>query len=97
MAAEDGTRGVADVALTEPLNGITEIAGPERVGMESLVGRYLTATDDTKQVFGNPEAGMKIDDQFPTPGYLPGGFVRCHLSKEGYEKIVAITRTPGTR
>jgi hypothetical protein len=29
--------------------------------------------------------------------YLAGGFIRCDLSKEGYEKIVAITRTPDTR
>lgn len=29
--------------------------------------------------------------------YYAGGFIRCDLSKEGYEKIVAITRTPDTR
>lgn len=29
--------------------------------------------------------------------YFAGGFIRCDLSKEGYEKIAAITRTPDTR
>ena len=26
--------------------------------------------------------------------YYAGGFIRCGLSKQGYERIVAITRSP---
>lgn len=74
MAAEDVARAVVEATLAGPINGITEIAGPERISMATLVGRYLAATGDSKQVVGDPEAGyfgMKIDDQSLTPGPNP--------------------------
>jgi uncharacterized protein YbjT (DUF2867 family) len=74
IAAEDVASAVADAALAEPVNGITEVAGPERVGMAELVRKYLAATGDTRQVVADPEAGyfgMKIDDQSLTPGDHP--------------------------
>src|SRR6201987_2104818 len=39
MAADDVASALADIALEPPVNGIIEIAGPERAGIDELVGR----------------------------------------------------------
>src|ERR1700761_576408 len=41
IAADDVAAFVAEAALAPPRNGIVEIAGPERVAFNEIVGRYL--------------------------------------------------------
>jgi uncharacterized protein YbjT (DUF2867 family) len=41
---------VAQYALAAPLNGKTEIAGPERFAMYEVISRYLKQTNDPRQV-----------------------------------------------
>ena len=50
MAADDVASALAEVALYAPVNGVIEIAGPERVGLDELVGRFLGATKDPREV-----------------------------------------------
>jgi uncharacterized protein YbjT (DUF2867 family) len=56
IAADDVALSVADAALTEPQNGIVEIAGPERAPFNEIVARYLRAIGDPREVAGDPEA-----------------------------------------
>src|SRR5438309_6467995 len=56
ITADDVAASVADVALAAPLNGIVEIAGPERAPFNEIVARYLKAVGDPREVVSDPEA-----------------------------------------
>ena len=74
IAAEDVASAVADAALAAPVNGIIEVAGPEKIGIAALVRRYLSATGDPREVVEDPSAGyfgQMVDDQSLTPGDHP--------------------------
>ena len=55
MAADDVAAILAEVALAAPVNGTIEIAGPERVGLDQLVGRFLRATNDSRELVSDPK------------------------------------------
>lgn len=74
IAADDVAGAVADVALSAPVNGTIEIAGPDRVPIDELVGRFLSATHDPRTVVADANAGyfgIAVDDQSLTPGEHP--------------------------
>ena len=74
MAADDVASALADVTLAAPVNGMIEIAGPERAGMDELVGRFLSATKDPRKVITDVDAcyyGVAVNDQSLTPGANP--------------------------
>jgi uncharacterized protein YbjT (DUF2867 family) len=74
MAADDVASALAEVTLEAPVNGMIEIAGPERAGLDELVGRFLRATKDPREVITDVNAryyGLIIDDQSLTPGPNP--------------------------
>jgi uncharacterized protein YbjT (DUF2867 family) len=56
IAAEEVSAAVAGVALGTPLNGITEVAGPETFRMDELVRRTLRARNDLRTVIADPGA-----------------------------------------
>ena len=61
---------VADVALATPLNGIIEIAGPERAPFNEIVARYLKAVGDQREVVSDPEAhyfGGRVEERSLVP------------------------------
>ena len=65
MAADDVARAVANIAEDAPLNGIAEIAGPEKLRLCDLVERLLNVTQDTRRVEPDPQAryfGALLDD-----------------------------------
>ena len=65
---------MADVTLAKPVNGTIEIAGPERVRLNELVGRYLKATNDPREVVTDVHAhyfGAELNDQALVPGDNP--------------------------
>lgn len=71
IASDDVAAAMADVAVGAPVNGTIEIAGPERVGLDKLVGRFLTATQDPREVVTDAHAryfGLKLNDQSLTAG-----------------------------
>jgi uncharacterized protein YbjT (DUF2867 family) len=49
ILADDVVAALADVALSEPLNGAIDLAGPERYRFDEIVPRYLRTTDDARQ------------------------------------------------
>jgi uncharacterized protein YbjT (DUF2867 family) len=56
IAADDVAAVVAEVAVSAPLNGILEIAGPERAPFADIVRAYLTAIGDKRTVQADPDA-----------------------------------------
>ena len=71
MVSDDVAAAVADVALAEPVNGMIEIAGPDRIRQDELVRQYLSATGDTRTVTTDDKAGyfgIEVNDQSLVPG-----------------------------
>lgn len=71
IASDDVAAAMADVTVGAPVNGMIEIAGPERVGLDKLVGRFLTVTHDPRKVVTDVHAryfGITVNDQSLTPG-----------------------------
>lgn len=74
IASDDVADVMADVALAAPLNGTIEIAGPERVRLDALVGRYLAAMRDPRVVVTDAATGYfgaPLDDRTLVPGDNP--------------------------
>ncbi len=91
IASDDIAAVVTDTALAEPVNGMFEAAGPERVGLAGLVQRYLTAMKDPRKVVPDAEAryfGIKLNNQSLTPGDNP------RLGTTGFEAWFSKTHAP---
>jgi uncharacterized protein YbjT (DUF2867 family) len=71
IAAVDVAAAVTDVAVSDPLNGIMEIAGPEKIKFAKLVGGVLAADRDLRTVVAEDGAryfGTTLDDESITAG-----------------------------
>jgi uncharacterized protein YbjT (DUF2867 family) len=71
IAADDVATTLADVAVNPPVNGMVEVAGPQRYSLAELVQCYLTKTGDTRRVLVDANAryyGARLDEQTLTPG-----------------------------
>lgn len=70
IAAEDVATGVTRAAVGEPVNGVVEIAGPEKIAMDDFVRTGLAAKGDSREVIADPAApyfGAVIDDHSIVP------------------------------
>jgi uncharacterized protein YbjT (DUF2867 family) len=71
IAADDVATALTGFALSEPLNGTIEIAGPEPIRMDEFARRFLRATRDPRKVTTDAHAlyfGTELNDQSLTPG-----------------------------
>jgi uncharacterized protein YbjT (DUF2867 family) len=74
IAADDVADALTAAALGNPVNGIVEIAGPERVGLHEIVGRFLGAAHDPRVVVPDVHAhyfGVELNDHSLVPGDAP--------------------------
>ena len=74
IVSDDVAAALADVAVEEPVNGTVELAGPEPIGLDELVRRFLSANGDVREVTTDVHAryfGTKLNDQSLTPGENP--------------------------
>ncbi|MCE3248859.1 MAG: nucleoside-diphosphate-sugar epimerase [Geminicoccaceae bacterium] len=74
IASDDVAAALADVTVGAPVNGTVEVAGPERVPLDELVGRLLRATQDPRKVVTDVHAryfDAELNDQSLTPGDNP--------------------------
>jgi uncharacterized protein YbjT (DUF2867 family) len=74
IASDDVTAALVQVVVDAPLNGMVELAGPERLPLDKLVGRFLIATQDPREVVTDVHAryfGVELNDQSLTPGDNP--------------------------
>lgn len=70
IAADDVVTALAKVAVSKPLNGTIDIAGPERFRFDDLIRRGLSARNDSREVIADPEAryfGAKLNDTSLVP------------------------------
>jgi len=70
IVSDDVADALADATLGEPVNGIVEVAGPEKFRLDELVRLYLNANHDTRQVITDSGAqyfGIDVDDRSLTP------------------------------
>jgi uncharacterized protein YbjT (DUF2867 family) len=71
IMSDDVADAVTDVAVGAPVNGTIEIAGPERVPLDDMVRRFLSAKRDPRKVIADTHAryfGTELDDRSLTPG-----------------------------
>lgn len=71
IASADVAKAVARTAVGDPINGITEIAGPERFRLDELATETLAARQDPRTVISDPDAlywGAKLAENTLTPG-----------------------------
>ncbi|WP_088156814.1 SDR family oxidoreductase [Achromobacter xylosoxidans] len=74
IASDDVALAMADATLAPPVNGIVEIAGPERVRLAELAQRYMARIGDTRSVQADAGAryfGVLLDDDTLVPGAGP--------------------------
>lgn len=74
IASDDVALAVADYAIGKPLNGVVEVAGPERLRLPELVQRFLSATHDARKVVADQHAryfGAELHDDTLVPGANP--------------------------
>ncbi|EFH81167.1 SDR family oxidoreductase [Ktedonobacter racemifer] len=71
ILSDDVVAALADVTLGAPVNGTLEVAGPERIRLDELIRRFLSANNDTRQVITDVHAryfGTELEDSSLTPG-----------------------------
>jgi uncharacterized protein YbjT (DUF2867 family) len=71
MAADDVASAVGRIAMGSPLNGIVEIAGPERFRLDELMRLDFGARKDPRQVITDPQAryyGIQVTENSLMPG-----------------------------
>jgi uncharacterized protein YbjT (DUF2867 family) len=86
VASNDVAALVAKVATMAPVNGVIELAGPERIGLDDLVRRYLAAKHDTRKVVTDVHAryfDAELNDRSLTPGDNP------HIGSTSFEAWLA--------
>jgi uncharacterized protein YbjT (DUF2867 family) len=69
-SADDVAAALADVATSDPMNGIVELAGPEQFRLDELARRFLRANDDARQVTADVHAryfGAELAESSLTP------------------------------
>jgi uncharacterized protein YbjT (DUF2867 family) len=74
VASDDVAALLARIALVAPLNLAVELGGPDLIGMDEFVRRFLEAKGDPRVVVGDPHAkyfGAELDDGSLTPGRNP--------------------------
>ena len=74
IVSDDVAAAVAEVALGQPINGMIEVAGPDRIRQDELVRQYLSATGDSRKVIIDVNAGyygIEVNDQSLVPGDNP--------------------------
>ena len=73
-AADDVAAALADVAVSAPVNGVIELAGPEQFRLDELAQRVLSANNDSRRVTADVHAryfGAELDEHSLTPGSSP--------------------------
>ena len=74
MVSDDVATALTRVVLEAPVNGIVEIAGPEKIRQDEFVRKFLRATGDARTVVTDPKAryfGTELNDRSLTSGANP--------------------------
>ncbi len=92
IAASDVSAALAEVAVAPPVNGTVEIAGPEAIGLDSLVRQLIEARRDERRVVTDDKAlyfGAPLNDRTLTPA------AGARLGKTHFADWLAQSAMPG--
>jgi len=70
MAAEDVAGALAGIAMSPPVNGTVDLAGPEQFRLDEAVRRDLAARRDPRQVVSDPQGryyGIRVSERALVP------------------------------
>jgi uncharacterized protein YbjT (DUF2867 family) len=70
MASDDVAKAVGRVSVGTPVNGIVEVAGPEKFRLDELIRLGLTAVGDAREVVTDPNAlyyGVRVSERTLVP------------------------------
>jgi uncharacterized protein YbjT (DUF2867 family) len=70
IASDDVAAALTDITIGAPVNGIVEVAGPEKFRLDQLVQRFLSANNDTRKVVTDIHAryfGIELNDHSLNP------------------------------
>ena len=82
IASDDVAIAVADRAVNAPVNGVVEIAGPEKSRLCDLMRRYFTAAGDARAVVADEHA-LYFGAQLDAHTLLPAG--EAHLGAMNFD------------
>ncbi len=71
VAADDVASAVGNIAVGTPVNGVIEVAGPERFRLDELIRRRLSTQNDSRDVVADPDAryfGATLCEHTLAPG-----------------------------
>jgi uncharacterized protein YbjT (DUF2867 family) len=71
ILSEDVADALVDITLGAPVNGIIDLAGPDRFHFEEIIRQFLSATHDSRQVVVDSHAryfGAALNDQLVPQG-----------------------------
>jgi uncharacterized protein YbjT (DUF2867 family) len=71
IAADDVARAVGQVSVGSQVNGVVEVAGPERFRLDEFIRRGLTARNDPREVIADRHAryfGAELGERTLVPG-----------------------------
>lgn len=91
IAAADVAAAVTEVAVSDPINGRIEIAGPEPVPFPDLIRGVLAKDNDPRTVIGEEHAryfGTELTDSSITPG------PDAHLGRTTFTEWLATEHRP---
>ena len=91
IAAEDVAKAVAGVAVSAPVNGIVEIAGPQQFRFDEFIRLGLGAHQDPRVVISDPHAhyfGMQPVERSLVPG------ADARLGEIRFEEWLGTSATP---
>ncbi|HML29859.1 MAG TPA: SDR family oxidoreductase [Hyphomicrobium sp.] len=74
VSSDDVAAALADLTVGKPVNGVVEIAGPEKIPLDEIGRRYLSVTGDGRRVVADIHAryfGTELNDKSLTPGDNP--------------------------
>jgi uncharacterized protein YbjT (DUF2867 family) len=79
ISSDDVADAMTDAALGSPVNGMIEIAGPERLKLSALIAHFLAANHDPRSVIADPQAqyfGVTLNDE----SLVPAGVARLGVT-----------------
>lgn len=97
-SADDVAATLADVAVSEPMNGVVELGGPEQFRLDELARRVLETNNDQRLVETDPHAryfGAELDDDSLTPG--DGARIAPTRFEDWLGESAAAQTTPATQ
>lgn len=74
VSSDDVAAALADLTVGKPVNGVVEIAGPEKIPLDEIGRSYLSVTGDGRRVVADIHAryfGTELNDKSLTPGSNP--------------------------